>query len=232
MNMDNVKKAILYRWMYSIFVTKETPKSEFTNKNAVTLLNQAKFNLPYDASVKPFLTATTKEFNDALKNGTIDELLDQYQIPAFLYEGTEVEGTEEESKPLISLDEIKIIINKLISEDENVSSQDLYDKIKENYTLEMTFEDFDVIVDEVVTELATEPIEMEEKKAKIIIESDSEDEIDEPTNGELYTFISELITLFDLTQLTKGKIIEEVNKEFKFEQGHREKEIRKLIKKA
>jgi hypothetical protein len=131
-----------------------------------------------------------------------------------------------------SLDEIKISINKLISEDENVSSQDLYDKIKENYTLEMTFEDFDVIVDEVVTELATEPIEMEEKKAKIIIESDSEDEIDEPTNGELYTFISELVTLFDLTQLTKGKIIEEVNKEFKFEQGHREKEIRKLIKKA
>ena len=57
MNMDNVKKAILYRWMYSIFVTKETPKSDFTNKNAVTLLNQAKFNLPYDASVKPFLTA-------------------------------------------------------------------------------------------------------------------------------------------------------------------------------
>jgi hypothetical protein len=236
MNMDNVKKAILYRWMYSIFVTKETPKSEFTNKNAVTLLNQAKFNLPYDASVKPFLTATTKEFNDALKNGTIDELLDQYQIPAFLYdehEGIEnEEHNNEESKPLISLDEIKIIINKLISEDENVSSQDLYDKIKENYTLEMTFEDFDVIVDEVVTELATEPIVMEEKKAKIIIESDSEDEIDEPTNGELYTFISELFTLFDLTQLTKGKIIEEVNKEFKFEQGHREKEIRKLIKKA
>ena len=140
MNMDNVKKAILYRWMYSIFVTKETPKSDFTNKNAVTLLNQAKFNLPYDASVKPFLTATTKEFNDALKNGTIDELIDQYQIPAFLYEGTEIEENESnESKPSIHMGELRMLIRKAISDNENLSSQELYDQIKAEYDLLVPF---------------------------------------------------------------------------------------------
>jgi hypothetical protein len=242
MNMDNVKKAILYRWMYSIFVTKETPKSEFTNKNAVTLLNQAKFNLPYDASVKPFLAATTKEFNDALKGGSIDELLEQYQLPAFLYE-----SDESESKPLLTMGELRTLIHKAISENGDLSGQDLFDQIKAEYNLQVPYEEFDSILEEIIIEIASEKEEpsvseepsrtveepLEEKSgSKIKIVFDSDDEIDEPTNGELYTFISELITLFDLTQMTKRKIVEEVNKEFNFSEGHREKEIKKLIKKV
>ena len=341
MNMDNVKKAILYRWMYSIFVTKETPKSEFTNKNAITLLNQAKFNLPYDASVKPFLAATTKEFNDALKGGSIDELLEQYQLPAFLYE------SDEESKPSLTIDELKAIIHKAISENEDLSGQDLFDQIKEQYTLSMDYSKFDSILEEVITSIASvspstdgvynkiinlaksgnksgilslfktldnnevnefyqqfansddfyayidvvvnadgtyrmslldaiistndadkinrmrqwlqdnkstesfaddgklamddynvsmekinsiEP--KEEKPSKIKIIFDSDDEIDEPTNGELYTFISEFIAMSDITELSKRKVIAEVNKQFNFSEGHREKEIKKLIKKV
>lgn len=89
----DIKKAILFRWIYAIFVSKEIPRSEFTDRKAVEVLNAANFNIPYNKEIKPFLNEVTNTFKEAMKNKTTLQLLAKYPMPKIVG----IEESEESS---------------------------------------------------------------------------------------------------------------------------------------
>jgi len=92
MNTDDIKKAILYRWMYSLFISKDNPDKTFSDKKAIDILNMAGFNVPYNKSVKPFLNEITSTFRQAMKDKKTYQLLERYPMPKII-------GLEEEEIP-------------------------------------------------------------------------------------------------------------------------------------
>jgi hypothetical protein len=105
MNTNNIKKAILFRWMYSIFVSKDAEDKTFSDKRAVDILNKANFNIPYNKDIKPFLKEVTSEFREAMKKKEVDKLLEKYPIPKEKVESDEeipLDSDSEEEIPLES----------------------------------------------------------------------------------------------------------------------------------
>ena len=98
MSTENVKKAILFHWMYRIFVTKEFDRSEFKDRRAIEILNMANFNIPFNKAIKPFLDATTNEFKEAMKNKKVLQLLAAYPLPKII-------GIEEEEEEIPELED-------------------------------------------------------------------------------------------------------------------------------
>ena len=79
--MDNVKKAIIFHWMYAIFVAKTIPKEDFTGKKAHEVLREANFTISYNKEFEAYLKELTAEFRAAVKDKRVSEVLEQYPLP-------------------------------------------------------------------------------------------------------------------------------------------------------
>ena len=99
-NQEQVKKAILVRWMYSIFVSKDAEDKTFSDKRAIDILNMAGFNVPYNKSVKPFLNEITSTFKEAMKDKKTYQLLERYPMPKIIGLEEEETGLEDSFKGL------------------------------------------------------------------------------------------------------------------------------------
>jgi hypothetical protein len=113
MNTDDIKKAILYRWMYSLFISKDNPDKTFSDKKAIDILNMAGFNVPYNKSVKPFLNEITSTFRQAMKDKKTYQLLERYPMPKIIgLEEEEIPELEESFKGLSVKEETKMQIDE------------------------------------------------------------------------------------------------------------------------
>ena len=135
--MDNVKKAIMYRWFYAIFVAKTIPKEDFTGKKALEVLREANFTIPYNKEFEAYLKELTAEFRTAVKDKRVAELLEQYPLPKFVERGSDDDEKEDVDEP--TAEEVKTnVFNFLRGVDtETTSLKDVLSHLKEKY--EMSF---------------------------------------------------------------------------------------------
>ena len=135
--MDNVKKAIMYRWFYAIFVAKTIPKEDFTGKKALEVLREANFTIPYNKEFEAYLKELTAEFRAAVKDKRVAELLEQYPLPKFVERGSDDDEKEDVDEP--TAEEVKTnVFNFLRGVDtETTSLKDVLSHLKEKY--EMSF---------------------------------------------------------------------------------------------
>ncbi len=179
MSTENVKKAILFHWMYRIFVTKEFDRSEFKDRRAIEILNMANFNIPFNKAIKPFLDATTNEFKEAMKNKTVLQLLAAYPLPKIIgieeeeeipeledsFKDLSVESKEEEAVPMVveeavarepTVGELQASIEKIIENGdlETLTNKMIIKNLEEIYGLDLSHRKKEIkqIIERVINE--------------------------------------------------------------------------------
>ena len=154
MSTENVKKAILFHWMYRIFVTKEFDRSEFKDRRAIEILNMANFNIPFNKAIKPFLDATTNEFKEAMKNKKVLQLLAAYPLPKIIgieeeeeipeledsFKELSVESSSEESKREPTVGELQASIENIIENGdlETLTNKKILKNLEEIYSVDLS----------------------------------------------------------------------------------------------
>ena len=180
MNTDDVKKAILFRWMYAIFVSKEIPRTDFTDRKSIEILNAANFNIAFNKAIKPFLNEVTNQFKEAMKNKKVYELLEQYPMPKIIgleeeeeipeledsFKELSVESKEEEAVPMDveehvarepTVGEIEASIEKIIENGdlETLTNKKILKNLEEIYGIDLSHRKKEIkqIVEKVIREL-------------------------------------------------------------------------------
>ena len=157
MNTKDVQKAILFHWMYRIFVTKEFEKSEFKDKRAVEILNMAGFNIPMTKAIKPFLDEVTNAFKQAVKDKKVQELLERYPFPKMV----EVDGKK-----------------SVVEEEPEIKVKENFD---ENVVLEPTLGELEISIEDIISKADLEVltnnmiIKQLETEYKMILQHRKED---------------------------------------------------------
>ncbi len=242
--METVKKSILFHWMHKIFVTKDISKSEFTDKNAIDILNAANFNIPYSKAIKPFLKEVTDEFKEALKQKKVSELLDAYPLPNFLVGGKTLQDDEEEELEIefdegveeitegiknIPLKEEELVINGMIVKDYSDKS---FAVSGNTWALKDELKQLGGKFNKNLKGGAAYIFSNKKKDAvvRLLKGEKEEEEILPPSMGEIKTIAEHIINTSDLETTSSKDIIKMINEHFGMDLSEYKKEIKKMIK--
>ena len=100
---ERYKKAIIFHWMYSIFVSRTTLKKDFNGRKAHEQLLLAGFKVTYNKDFQNYLKELTDEFRTSIKDKKVNILLQTYSLPKiYKYTITGEEAEEEVEEEILS----------------------------------------------------------------------------------------------------------------------------------
>jgi hypothetical protein len=216
--MDNVKKAIIFHWMYAIFVAKTIPKEEFTGKKALEVLREANFTIPYNKEFEAYLKELTAEFRAAVKDKRVSELLDQYPLPKFVEKGSDDDENVDEP----TAEEVKTnVFNFLRGVDtETTSLKDVLSHLKEKHEMSFKHRKSEIknyVEDFVNSQKISAQADVDEhvevskvkkpKKAKAKKDENSEET--KMLREEYWKINSQIQSIKEQIALERGKLVEE-----------------------